>query len=105
MALRWSQKKIAWRLSLFDLFGLTRAVGFRATVQSLAHVRGVAGLKNEVQYSAAGPETSGHAVGGVMIEVMLLHVAEIGIAKTAEVGCVVDPLFGDIRLESEGHHN
>ena len=92
-------------LSLFDLFGLIRAEGFRATVQSLAHVRGVTGLKNEVEYATAGAETSGHAVGGVMIEVMLLHVAEIGIAKIAEVGSVVDPLFGDIGLESEGHHN
>ena len=92
-------------LSLFDLFGLIRAVGFRATVQSLAHVWGIAGLKNEVKYAAAGTETPGHAVGGVMIEVMLLHVAEIGIAKITEVGRVVDPLFGNIRLESEGHHN
>ena len=98
-------EEMAWRLSLFDLFGLTRAVGSRAPVQSLAHVRGVAGLKNEVQYSAAGTETSGHAVGGVMVEVMLLHVAEIGIAKIAEVGRVVDPLFGNIGLKSEGHHN
>src|SRR4030095_4508191 len=92
-------------LGLFDLFGLTRAVGFRATVQSLAHVWGVAGLKNKVQYSAAGTETSGHAVGGVMIEVMFLHVAEIGSTKIAELGRVVDPLFGDISLESEGQHN
>jgi len=93
------------RLSLFDLFGLIRAVGFLATVESLAHVRGIAGLKNEVQYSAAGAEASGHAVRGVMIEVMLLHVTEIRIAKTAEVGRVMDPLFGDVGLESEGHHN
>lgn len=90
---------------MFDLFGLIRAEGFRATVQSLAHVRGVTGLKNEVEYATAGAETSGHAVGGVMIEVMLLHIAEVGIAKIAEVGRVVDPLFGNIRLESEGHHN
>ena len=82
-----------------------RPIGFRATVQSLAHVRGIAGLKNEVQYAAAGTEASGHAVGGVMIEVMLLHVAEIGIAKIAKMGRVMDPLFGDIGLESEGHHD
>ena len=40
-----------------------------------------------------------------MVEVMLLHVAEIGIAKVAEVGRVVNPLFSDIGLEREGHHD
>ena len=103
--LGWNWPTLSALLDSCDLFRRTWTVGFRATVKSLAHVRGVASLKNEVQYAAAGTETSGHAVGGVMIEVMLLHVAEIGIAKIAEVGRVVDPLFGNIRLESEGHHN
>jgi hypothetical protein len=40
-----------------------------------------------------------------MIEVMLLHVTEIRVAKIVEVGRVMDPLFGDIGLESESHHD
>ena len=40
-----------------------------------------------------------------MIEVMLFHVTEIGIAKTVEVRRMMNPLLGDIRLESEGNDN
>ena len=39
-----------------------------------------------------------------MIEVVLLHITEVGIAKIAEVSRVMNPLFGDIGLEREGHY-
>lgn len=38
-----------------------------------------------------------------MIEVMLLHITEVGIAKITEVGGVMDPLFGDVGLEKHSH--
>ena len=90
---------ICWALAL------VRGVSFSPTVKSLANVVGVASLENRVEYSAAGTESSGHTLRRVMIEVMLLHVTEIRIAKIGEVGGVVNPLFGYIRLESRSHHN
>jgi hypothetical protein len=71
----------------------------------LAHVAGVASHENEIKDPAAGTEASGHTVRGVMIEVVFLHVTEIGIFEIVEVRSVVDPLFCDIGLESCGQNN
>jgi hypothetical protein len=91
---------------LFDLLvALICGVRPFPAVESLADVLGEASHENEIKYPAAGAEASGHALGGVMIEVMFLHVPEVGIAKIVEVRGVMNPFFGDIGLEREGQDN
>ena len=41
----------------------------------------------------------------VMIEVVFLHVAEVGISEIVVVRRVMDPLFGYVGLESTGDHH
>ena len=40
-----------------------------------------------------------------MIEVVLLHVAEVWSAKIVVVRCVMNPLFSDVGLESPGNYH
>ena len=90
---------------MLDRLALIRLVGFPGAVETVANVLWKASLENEVEYPATGAKASGHAVRSVMIKVMLLHIAEVGITKIAEVRRMVNPFFRDVRLVSRRHHN
>src|SRR6266849_5997068 len=80
-------------------------MGFLAAVQTLAHVLGISSPENCVQYSAARAKAPGHPMRRVVIEVVFLHVAEVGISEIVVVRRVMDPLFSYVGLESTGDHH
>ena len=91
--------------SLNWLFSLAWRVRYLGAVQTLAHVLGISGLENHIQYSAAGAEAPGNSLRRVVIEMMLLHVAEIRTLEIVVVRRVVNPLFSDVGLERTGKHH
>ena len=80
-------------------------MGFLAAVQTLAHGLGISSSENCVQYSAARAKASSHPMRRVVIEVVFLHVAEVGILEIVVVRRVMDPLFSYVGLESTGDHH
>src|SRR5439155_14251298 len=58
---------------------------FFAAVQAISNVFGKAGLKNDIPNPAGEPEPSLHAAGGVMINVVLSNISEIGIPEVVVV--------------------
>jgi hypothetical protein len=87
------------------LFGSLRWQRSFGAVQASPHILRVASFENGVQYAAAGTEAPGYPMRSVMIKVVPLHVAKVWIAEIVVVRRVVDPLFGDIRLESAGYYH
>ena len=87
------------------LFSVGWRVRHPRAVQTLAHVLGVSGLENYVQYAAAGTEAPGNSLRRVVIEMMLLHVAEIRTLEIVVVRRVMNPLFSDVGLERTGKHH
>ena len=75
------------------------------TVQAMAHVLGISSPEDEVQDAATRAKASRHPMSCVMIEVVFLHVAEVGIVEIVVVRCVMDPLFSYVGLESPGDHH
>jgi hypothetical protein len=71
----------------------------------MPHVFGEASTEDYVQDAAARAKTSSHPVRRVVIEVVFLHVAEVGISKIVVVGRMMDPLFSNVGLESASDHH
>src|SRR5258705_11906603 len=71
----------------------------------MANVLGISSSENHVQYSAACAKASSHPMRRVVIEVVFLHVAEVGISEIVVVRRVMDPLFGYVGLESTRDHH
>ncbi len=71
----------------------------------MSHVFGEASTEDYVQDATARAKASGYPMRRVVIEVMFLHVAEVGISEIVVVRRMMDPLLSNVRLEGAGNHH